>query len=78
MCFDPVGDYLVVDQVSKSCVVTIQGLDTRVDLVALDLIILILYWHGLAFSSSRGFGLLCQDRYFSCARYFPSSVAGRV
>ena len=42
MCFDPVGDYLVVDQVYRSCVVTIQGLDTRVDLVALDLMILML------------------------------------
>ena len=30
----PVGDSLVVDQVYMSCVVTIQGLDTQVDLIS--------------------------------------------
>src|SRR5688572_18401895 len=30
----PVGDSLVVDQVYRSCVVTIQGRDTQVDLIS--------------------------------------------
>ena len=74
----PVEDSLVVDQVCRSCVVTIQGLDTRIDLVALDLMILILYWHGLAFSSSCGFGLLCKDVTLAVPRISPSSVVGRL
>ena len=34
----PVGDSSVVDQVYRSCVVTIQGLDTQVDLIFLYLL----------------------------------------
>ncbi|XP_015168356.1 uncharacterized protein [Solanum tuberosum] len=34
----PVGDSLVVDQVFRSCVVTIQMRDTRVDLILLDMV----------------------------------------
>lgn len=34
----PVGESLVVDQVLRSCLVTIQGYDTRVDLILLDMV----------------------------------------
>ncbi|XP_015078162.1 uncharacterized protein LOC107021966 [Solanum pennellii] len=34
----PVGEFLVVDQVLRSCLVTIQGYDTRADLIMLDMI----------------------------------------
>ncbi|KAH0660902.1 hypothetical protein KY289_029650 [Solanum tuberosum] len=34
----PVGESLVVDQVLRSCLVTIQGCDTRVDLILLDMV----------------------------------------
>ena len=33
-----VGDSLVVDQVFRSCVVTIQRQDTRIDLILLDMV----------------------------------------
>ncbi|WP_311768915.1 hypothetical protein, partial [Proteus mirabilis] len=34
----PVGESLVVDQILRSCLVTIQGCDTRVDLILLDMV----------------------------------------
>nr|XP_025884581.1 uncharacterized protein LOC112940524 [Solanum lycopersicum] len=34
----PIGEFLVVDQVLRSCLVTIQGYDTRADLIMLDMI----------------------------------------
>ncbi|XP_049371627.1 uncharacterized protein LOC125836498 [Solanum verrucosum] len=34
----PVGESLVVDQILRSCLVTIQGYDTRVDLILLDMV----------------------------------------
>ena len=34
----PIGEFLVVDQVLRYCLVTIQGYDTRVDLIMLDMI----------------------------------------
>lgn len=33
-----IGEFLVVDQVLRSCLVTIQGYDTRADLIMLDMI----------------------------------------
>ncbi|KAH0773587.1 hypothetical protein KY290_010724 [Solanum tuberosum] len=34
----PVGESLVVDQILRSCLVSIQGCDTRVDLILLDMV----------------------------------------
>ncbi|XP_069150444.1 uncharacterized protein [Solanum lycopersicum] len=34
----PIGEFLVMDQVLRSCLVTIQGYDTRADLIMLDMI----------------------------------------
>ena len=34
----PVGEFLVVDQVLRSYLVTIQGCDTRANLIMLDMI----------------------------------------
>ena len=34
----PVGEFLIVDQVLRSCLVTIKGYDTRDDLIMLDMI----------------------------------------
>ena len=56
----PVGDSLVVDQVFRSCVVTIQRRDTRVDLILLDMVDFdLIVGYGLVIFPPCGLGLPC-------------------
>lgn len=54
----PVGDFVVVDRMCRSCTVSIQGQDTQVDLLLLKMLDFDVIGYGLVSALSRSSKLL--------------------